>query len=255
MVQTGVDPGSSIVGFLQAAHAAADGTPPDQKSSAKQVSDSIDADIAAERARRKANKEAGDVGLLLLGQSESGKSTLLKQFRMIHSLDRFESERSTWRPVILLNVFNTIRNVLSIAMEARDRSDPEASSIDQELLKKVEQRKQDLAACEEKLVGMLIRSGHVQTSVAGGLGTSSKAVLMRRQGAHSRNNSASSSPTTSESQDSSGSTFKPLSETDKRDLDASAHSLEVIQDSLTALWKDPGIKKLVKERLQEDWRD
>jgi hypothetical protein len=235
MTQNGViDPGSTV-GFLEAAHAAADNTTVEQKAAAKQVSDSIDAGLANERARIKANKDAGDIGLLLLGQSESGKSTLLKQFRMIHSLDLFESERKTWRPVILLNVFNTVRNVLSVAKEACERGDPEASYIDRHLLKQVEEKRSEFAACEEKLVKMLIRSGHVQSSVS--LGTSTQKVLMKRQ---SHDND---------------STFKALDSTDLRELDEIARILESMQDHLVMLWRDPGIQRLTKQRLQEDWRE
>lgn len=225
-----VDPGSPI-SFLDAAHKAADNTPTEQKASAKQISDAIDAELTAERLRIKANKDAGDIGLLLLGQSESGKSTLLKQFRLIHSLSSFESERSTWRPVILLNVFNTVRNVLSVAKEACERDDPEASVIDRILLKQVEERKAEFSTCEEKLVRMLIRSGHVQSS-----GQSSQKILMRRQGAESH-------------------TFKSLPPSDIRELDNIARTLESMQDHLIALWRDPGIQTLAKQRLQEDWRD
>jgi guanine nucleotide-binding protein subunit alpha len=236
LTQTGVvDPGAPAVGFLDAAHAAADNTPPDAKAVAKQISDSIDAALAAELARIKANKEAGDIGLLLLGQSESGKSTLLKQFRMMHSIELFESERQTWRPVILLNVFNTVRNVLSVAREACERNDPESSYIDRHLLRQVEDQRPEFAACEEKLVRMLVRSGHVQSSVS--LGASSQKVLMRRQEADR------------------GSGFRLLTSTDIRELDAIGKVLDQMQDQLIALWRDQGVQKLVKQRLQEDWRE
>ena len=63
---------------------------------------------------------------------------------MIHSMDSFEIERATWRPVILLNVFNTVRNVLAVAKECMERGDPESSVIDKRLLRDVEERKLEL---------------------------------------------------------------------------------------------------------------
>jgi hypothetical protein len=49
---------------------------------AKKVSDGIDQMLANERNQRKKGK--GDVKVLLLGQSESGKSTTLKRESFIH---------------------------------------------------------------------------------------------------------------------------------------------------------------------------
>ena len=46
---------------------------------ARRTSDLIDEDIRVERERIKRRRAAGEVKLLLLGQAESGKSTLQKQ--------------------------------------------------------------------------------------------------------------------------------------------------------------------------------
>ncbi|KAJ3125579.1 hypothetical protein HK101_005906, partial [Irineochytrium annulatum] len=44
------------------------------------------------------------VKLLLLGPGDSGKSTLLKQFRLIYGQEFTDQERKTFRSVILGNV-------------------------------------------------------------------------------------------------------------------------------------------------------
>lgn len=46
------------------------------------------------------------------GQSESGKSTLLKQFQILHSPDAFEQERSAWKTVIHLNLVKSVGRIL-----------------------------------------------------------------------------------------------------------------------------------------------
>lgn len=153
----------------------------------------------------------------------------------MHSMDMFENERATWRPVILLNVFNTVRNVLAVAKEAMERNDPEANIIDRKLLRAVEERKLEFSTCEEKLVRMLIRSGHVQSSVS--LGSSNQKILMRRQG------------------DEVDTTYRSLSTTDVSELDGIARTLESAREQLLALWKDKGVQIMARQRLQEDWRD
>ncbi|KAJ7698729.1 G-protein alpha subunit-domain-containing protein [Mycena rosella] len=52
------------------------------------------------------------VRLLLLGQSESGKSTLLRQFERLYAPELFERERMKWRGVVQKNVISSMRTVL-----------------------------------------------------------------------------------------------------------------------------------------------
>jgi guanine nucleotide-binding protein subunit alpha len=50
--------------------------------------------------------------LLLLGQAESGKSTLQKQFQLMYSPDTLDKERASWRMVIYFNVARSVKRVL-----------------------------------------------------------------------------------------------------------------------------------------------
>lgn len=49
---------------------------------------------------------------LLLGAGESGKSTVLKQMRLIHASGFKASEREGFRIVVFFNVFSTIQTLL-----------------------------------------------------------------------------------------------------------------------------------------------
>ncbi|THH13683.1 hypothetical protein EW146_g6570 [Bondarzewia mesenterica] len=77
---------------------------------AKKISDSIDEQIKLDKAELKKNRP--DVKVLLLGQSESGKSTTLKQFQLLHTPAAFHAERIAWRSVIYLNLVRSIRRIL-----------------------------------------------------------------------------------------------------------------------------------------------
>ncbi|KAJ6528248.1 G-protein alpha subunit [Mycena vulgaris] len=76
----------------------------------KRISDQIDDELRKERAEKK-KRNKREVHVLLLGQSESGKSTVLKNFRLKYAATQWKAELRSWRAVIQLNL---IQNVLSI---------------------------------------------------------------------------------------------------------------------------------------------
>ncbi|KAF9492102.1 G-alpha-domain-containing protein [Pleurotus eryngii] len=89
---------------------------------AKRISDGIDDMIRQERHDRKRGR--AEVKVLLLGQSESGKSTTLKQFQLLHSPAAFHAERLAWRAVIYLNLVKSIRRIIeALSPEPNDVDD------------------------------------------------------------------------------------------------------------------------------------
>ncbi|KAJ7170870.1 guanine nucleotide binding protein, alpha subunit [Mycena crocata] len=90
---------------------------------AKRVSEQIDEELRQER--EKLRRSRGDVKLLLLGQAESGKSTLQKQFQLMYKPNSIEQERSSWRTVIYFNVVHSLKHILT-TLEAWDDSFDEA---------------------------------------------------------------------------------------------------------------------------------
>ncbi|KAF7327988.1 Guanine nucleotide-binding protein alpha-4 subunit [Mycena kentingensis (nom. inval.)] len=83
----------------------------DAEAEAKRVSDRIDEELRQERERLKRSR--GDVKLLLLGQAESGKSTLQKQFQLMYRPSSLEQERASWRTVIYFNVVHSLKHILT----------------------------------------------------------------------------------------------------------------------------------------------
>ncbi|KIY71108.1 guanine nucleotide binding protein, alpha subunit [Cylindrobasidium torrendii FP15055 ss-10] len=94
---------------------------------AKVVSDAIDEEIFAERKR--APKAV--VKVLLLGQSESGKSTTLKNFQLINSPKAFREERGSWRAVIQFNIARSICIILDAINAAHVRQSPNGHYLDE----------------------------------------------------------------------------------------------------------------------------
>ncbi|KXN83195.1 Guanine nucleotide-binding protein alpha-4 subunit [Leucoagaricus sp. SymC.cos] len=77
---------------------------------AKRVSDEIDEQIKRERENERRRKRP--VKLLLLGQSESGKTATLKNFQLTYAKREWSEERASWRGVIFLNFVRNANEVL-----------------------------------------------------------------------------------------------------------------------------------------------
>ncbi|KAL4073674.1 guanine nucleotide binding protein, alpha subunit, partial [Scleroderma citrinum] len=106
-----------------------------QEAEAKRRSQAIDDSIKAERIQQ---KKKSAVRLLLLGQSESGKSTTLRHFQRLYTPSAFRAERILWRSVIQLNIVRSVRTILDAVSSARpplpvDTQSPNEDSEDDPL--------------------------------------------------------------------------------------------------------------------------
>ncbi|KIO06988.1 hypothetical protein M404DRAFT_998427 [Pisolithus tinctorius Marx 270] len=91
---------------------------------AKLVSDRIDEMLREEKKEKRMKPE---VKILLLGQSESGKSTTLKQFQLMHAPAAFRADRLAWRAVVYLNL---VRSILRILDAVSPDADPDGDGVD-----------------------------------------------------------------------------------------------------------------------------
>ncbi|GMR46505.1 hypothetical protein PMAYCL1PPCAC_16700 [Pristionchus mayeri] len=62
--------------------------------------------------RQEGDRAARDVKLLLLGAGESGKSTIVKQMKIIHETGYGEEERKAYRPVVYSNTIQSMMAIL-----------------------------------------------------------------------------------------------------------------------------------------------
>ncbi|KAA1472821.1 G-protein alpha subunit [Dentipellis sp. KUC8613] len=92
---------------------------------ARRISAAIDEQLRQEREQiRKRQTSRRDVKVMLLGQAESGKSTLQKQFQLYYSSQTLDQERPSWRPIVYFNIIKAVRTIL-------DELDYEFSTSDQ----------------------------------------------------------------------------------------------------------------------------
>ncbi|KAG0037046.1 guanine nucleotide-binding protein subunit alpha [Podila clonocystis] len=83
--------------------------PPISRSEAKKakaISDAIDKALKADKERMQKERSAK---LLILGPSETGKTTVLKQLKLLYSRKGLDAERQTYRRVVHLNAMKAIQ--------------------------------------------------------------------------------------------------------------------------------------------------
>lgn len=78
---------------------------------AARVSQKIDEELKRDWVRRK-DAQRRQVKVMLLGQAESGKSTLQKQFQLYYAHHALDHERPLWRPVVYFNILKAVRMIL-----------------------------------------------------------------------------------------------------------------------------------------------
>ncbi|KAL8286236.1 hypothetical protein RQP46_004724 [Phenoliferia psychrophenolica] len=94
----------------------------------KRVSDEIDKQLELEvKEKRRQAKSCNELQILLLGPTGAGKTTFLRQMRMQYDAKGLDAEREAHRLVILLNVIQTSRTLLSLL--DNDTASAPASSL------------------------------------------------------------------------------------------------------------------------------
>ncbi|KAJ7753595.1 G-protein alpha subunit [Mycena maculata] len=88
---------------------------------AVRVSRTIDVGLVESKKAMERKKRA--VKILLLGQSESGKSSVLRNFRLAFTPKYFESERLLWKTVIQLNLISSLKKILAVLQEEWDETE------------------------------------------------------------------------------------------------------------------------------------
>ncbi|KAF5380173.1 hypothetical protein D9615_006108 [Tricholomella constricta] len=225
---------------------------------AKYISDIIDEEL--ERQKTAEKKAPKSLKVLLLGQSESGKSTTLKNFQIMYDPKAFKAERALWRAVIQLNVVRSVHLILdamtSAQIEAQSSSSEPQPELSQELLK-LQKRLAPLLQVEQTLTRRL-------TPVGSG---ESEATLLNPNSSYAdRSKSLSKEVAINSGSAWKGAFSKMLGGDDQRgivDADPSVNwndpndpcvVLSACAQDIALLWNDPIVRQLLRRqklRLEE----
>ncbi|EIM82115.1 G-alpha-domain-containing protein [Stereum hirsutum FP-91666 SS1] len=224
-------------------------------------SEKIDEEINQERLALK--KGPKPVKLLLLGQSESGKSTTLKNFQLLASPKAFKAERAVWRSVIQLNVVRSIHLILDIISQAQAlQQDPRHGQTDLPLLTpdhlRLKMRLSPLLRVEEQLVKKLSANAPASDSFStapfpNGRRFRSRSVNVAREMSV---NSNSWTGWKGKFKDFVSTNGKTVGEDgiDWGDPDDPGRVIHLCGEDMIKLWTDPVVRELLeawKVRLQE----
>ncbi|KAL0956953.1 hypothetical protein HGRIS_003054 [Hohenbuehelia grisea] len=99
---------------------------------AERISLLIDEEIKKEQQRRREARRR-EIKVMLLGQAESGKSTLQKQFQLYYASTTLDNERPSWRPMVYSNLIKAVQMILDeldYFFAAYDPGNPEYEGVD-----------------------------------------------------------------------------------------------------------------------------
>ncbi|CCA72164.1 related to guanine nucleotide-binding protein alpha-4 subunit [Serendipita indica DSM 11827] len=82
--------------------------------------------------KKQAKDKKEFVKVLLLGQAESGKSTTLKNMKLVYAKDSFRAERGSWVPIVHFNILRQMVSVVRLVEEAIGLQEAEEASRQRE---------------------------------------------------------------------------------------------------------------------------
>ncbi|KAJ3806855.1 guanine nucleotide binding protein, alpha subunit [Lentinula lateritia] len=77
----------------------------------QRISNLIDEELRA-KSQKQRDARRKQVKVMLLGQAESGKSTLQKQFQIYYASQSLDRERPFWKPVVHFNIIRAVKTML-----------------------------------------------------------------------------------------------------------------------------------------------
>ncbi|KAF9263748.1 G-protein alpha subunit [Marasmius fiardii PR-910] len=210
----------------------------------QRINDSIEEELRKESQRLKEAKRK-EIKVMLLGQAESGKSTLQKQFQLYYASKTLDSEKPSWKPVVHFNIIKAVRTIME-DIEYEFSRPPGSSSVavggdELEPYDASETEKEELYELRTRLLPFANLQDTLATELSGGVSISGgrTGVFVRSgwQGIlSSRNRSAE------------------LKASKQAVAGMAAKALHAAQDDITSLWNHPVVRGMIslrKIRLEE----
>ncbi|THU90902.1 G-alpha-domain-containing protein [Dendrothele bispora CBS 962.96] len=137
----------------------------------QRISNMIDDELKKESALRKEAKRK-EIKVMLLGQAESGKSTLQKQFQLYYASQSLEHERPSWKPIVHFNIIKAVRMILDeIEYEvSRTENDEETEAeVEVESIEIADADKTELMDLRKRLLQVVALHDSLASELSGGV--------------------------------------------------------------------------------------
>ncbi|KAK0444839.1 guanine nucleotide binding protein, alpha subunit [Armillaria borealis] len=133
---------------------------------AQTISNGIDEELKKESQRRR-DASRKEVKVMLLGQAESGKSTLQKQFQLYYASTSLEHERPSWKPIVHFNTIKAIRLILEEL--DYDLSRPIIDSPDSMPLSDPQRAQEEINHLRSQLLPLVAMEDVLASELSGGI--------------------------------------------------------------------------------------
>ncbi|TFY51497.1 hypothetical protein EVJ58_g10536, partial [Rhodofomes roseus] len=205
---------------------------------ATRINNQIDEELRREHdtLRRRRPRE---IKVMLLGQAESGKSTLQKQFQLYYACQTLDRERPSWRPIVYFNILKAIRMILSEVDYEYFSNTPTSPLMPSPV--------DHVAHLRNKLLPLVASEEALASELSGGITvTGGKSGVFVRAGWQALNTATRSWPL-ADIRNGSGPRAPVMTDIVAKTLDANQNEIE-------DLWHHPGVRSLLatnKLRLEE----
>ncbi|KAI0688033.1 G-protein alpha subunit [Cytidiella melzeri] len=224
----------------------------EQEREAKRINDEIDRQIELERLEMR--KSRPQAKLLLLGQSEAGKSTLLKNFQLLFAPKAFEAEAEAWRAVVHYNLVRAVNYILEIltpnpassnsSSVSRTQSNVSPAILDP--VRALRMRLSPLRQVELMLHGRIAPDTQPQSPAGGSSISDDFDAFFERSSTESR--SLDTSLRARPGWKALARLKRPTSST-QDELQDARHVLDACRDDIVALWADMTVHAELRKRL------
>ncbi|KAG6375574.1 guanine nucleotide binding protein, alpha subunit [Boletus reticuloceps] len=212
---------------------------------AVRVSQKIDEELKREWTRIK-DAQRKQVKVMLLGQAESGKSTLQKQFQLYYAHQTLEHGRPLWRPVVYFNIIKAVRMIL-------DELDYELANIGSDdstegqavahALAPLGDVSGEISHLREKLVALISMEDSLASELNGGISvTGGRTGMYVRAGWQALVTPLS--PNRSRAVPATGGPPPAVAHV----TNLASRTLNASQDEVDELWKHPAVRILLNNR-------
>ncbi|KAK7043117.1 hypothetical protein VNI00_008471 [Paramarasmius palmivorus] len=210
----------------------------------QRINDRIDEELRKESQRRKEAKRK-EIKVMLLGQAESGKSTLQKQFQLYYASQTLDSEKPSWKPVVHFNIIKAVKTIVEeLEWEfSRSPGSGSASADDPDFSEPIdvsEAEREDLFSIRSRVLPLIALQDALASELSGGVSISGgRTGVFVRAGWQGLLSTASRNWTSTKPQVVANMAAKALNET---------------QEDISLLWRHPVVKRMItlrKIRLEE----
>ncbi|KAF8881690.1 heterotrimeric GTP-binding alpha subunit [Gymnopilus junonius] len=198
-------------------------------------------DLMIQESKKELDRRRKGVKILLLGQSESGKSSVLKNFQLAFAPRYFENERPIWKTVIQLNIISSIKTILEALKEEYESAEghlvtpvDSSSQSAQRFLRRMRLSLSPLFFIEANLVKLLAPECTDSRDLTVRAGNGWKALLRAQ-----RNHNPSATGT---------SISRRRSQTTLGNENDPSSILVAQRDDILELWQSPEVREILKRR-------